>query len=471
MGEELLIQAEDQAKRSSPAVRAAALMRIARVRSRSDMQDALRLLQEGLDIVPSLTSFDKEFLTEHGRLVAAAIAPHLVDSIPLSGRFPHHSHAYRVAHTMLDHGHAAEAAAYLLQADDSQFPFTLLSTLMPRLDHEAQLTLINRAIQAWRKHPDSAFIFVLQSQWHVLPEAAALVMLREVVDNVLNQPDSHVEASFANDVRMTSSRDMQLFQMLHILRRLDPALAESLIERREQLAAAAKRFPNGFDTIHEEEEAHRKAAGASCGGGYIMAGAPSDFPYMRSLIDASRDGEFSRTFEYALERYRQDTNPENPNLVVSEFWPSTCMFRSILYSAAQKLGEGAAEYLKMIPDPDLRLFAQIEMAAALAGLPQFNGTRREQHAPTRTPTVRSAVLEPDTVVGSGSGSGVTGPRIRCPKCKWSPGPHDRWACKCGHIWNTFDTGGVCPSCLFQWKVTACLSCREWSPHSDWYSDE
>jgi hypothetical protein len=41
----------------------------------------------------------------------------------------------------------------------------------------------------------------------------------------------------------------------------------------------------------------------------------------------------------------------------------------------------------------------------------------------------------------------SGPRIKCPLCGWSPRKDDRWACSCGHTWNTFDTGGVCPACL------------------------
>ena len=31
------------------------------------------------------------------------------------------------------------------------------------------------------------------------------------------------------------------------------------------------------------------------------------------------------------------------------------------------------------------------------------------------------------------------------------------------------TGGVCPSCLQQWASTQCLSCKQWSPPSDWYA--
>ena len=63
---------------------------------------------------------------------------------------------------------------------------------------------------------------------------------------------------------------------------------------------------------------------------------------------------------------------------------------------------------------------------------------------------------------------ASGPRIRCPLCGWKPGKHDRWMCTCGHVWNTFDTGGICPACLYQWTITACLACHRWSSHSDWY---
>jgi hypothetical protein len=63
----------------------------------------------------------------------------------------------------------------------------------------------------------------------------------------------------------------------------------------------------------------------------------------------------------------------------------------------------------------------------------------------------------------------SGPRIRCPLCGWSPRKDDLWSCSCGHEWNTFDSGGVCPACLHQWAETQCLPCSRWSLHSGWYA--
>lgn len=65
--------------------------------------------------------------------------------------------------------------------------------------------------------------------------------------------------------------------------------------------------------------------------------------------------------------------------------------------------------------------------------------------------------------------GGDGARIRCPRCRWRPHRLDRWSCRCGHAWNTFETRGLCPRCSYQWRHTACLACYRFSPHEDWYA--
>lgn len=62
------------------------------------------------------------------------------------------------------------------------------------------------------------------------------------------------------------------------------------------------------------------------------------------------------------------------------------------------------------------------------------------------------------------------PKIRCPLCMWVPKASDRWTCYCGCEWNTFDTGGRCPECSFQYHQTMCLNCHKWSKHIAWYTD-
>jgi hypothetical protein len=66
--------------------------------------------------------------------------------------------------------------------------------------------------------------------------------------------------------------------------------------------------------------------------------------------------------------------------------------------------------------------------------------------------------------------------IACPKCDWRPSGDHRWRCSCGHIWNTFQTHGVCPKCGRRWKTTQCTvpsqgGCRQWSDHEEWYHED
>ena len=75
-----------------------------------------------------------------------------------------------------------------------------------------------------------------------------------------------------------------------------------------------------------------------------------------------------------------------------------------------------------------------------------------------SPVADNPVIVPDRNLKEEETHAPSGPRIRCPLCGWSPRKEDIWSCTCGHEWNTFDTGGVCPACLHQWTETQCLSC-------------
>jgi hypothetical protein len=63
-------------------------------------------------------------------------------------------------------------------------------------------------------------------------------------------------------------------------------------------------------------------------------------------------------------------------------------------------------------------------------------------------------------------------QIYCPRCKWKPDASALWQCLpvCAHVWNTFETRGVCPRCGEKFEHTACLRCHEFSRHMDWYHD-
>jgi len=121
---------------------------------------------------------------------------------------------------------------------------------------------------------------------------------------------------------------------------------------------------------------------------------------------------------------------------------------------ASASGQNAATLLEDIADDDLRLFAQIEFAAALANLPALPETSMKQRRPP--PMQGTPMRAPDGSV------------IRCPECRWVPVQEARWPCKCDHVWNTFQPHGLCPACQYQWEVTQCYGCHEVSRDEAWY---
>jgi hypothetical protein len=42
--------------------------------------------------------------------------------------------------------------------------------------------------------------------------------------------------------------------------------------------------------------------------------------------------------------------------------------------------------------------------------------------------------------------------------------------RCGAVWHTFWTGGVCPECRYRWEKTQCPSCGGLAPHQHWYHE-
>ena len=231
---------------------------------------------------------------------------------------------------------------------------------------------------------------------------------------------------------------------------LEPKLTQRILKDYPQLAAAAKRFPMGMQSVHEVVRKFDLARDDA-----MMIGHSEVMPMSEALAT-----DFDVAFREAYDRYARDSDREDPNEAPKECWPSAWEFRNILFKAGQHQGLSAEKYLDRIPDPDLRLFAQIELCAAVEGLPQIGGTITFHSSKQQAGRVCSAA-ELDEIFGPAI------PGVRCPKCEWTPRANNLWSCNCGHGWNTFDTRGLCPECGYQWEVTGCLQCGEMSPHAEW----
>jgi hypothetical protein len=405
MMDELLARAREQSEHLELSVRAPAWLHIARVERSFDPDAAHRTFRRGLDAVQQMVGDpqlffhdDRQLFLDLARNIAAAMDPNLLTEIPAEEGGSSFGRDHLVA-TMVAQRHVDAAVAYVLNSEDVTFPFLGLLNLMHGLKKEEdRATVFRRATAAWRSRrndsPDDIFrrrgrdkyIELFLWHWTLLPVAEAREVAREIVLHILDEPDHPTNSGHGEGVTITSSRENSLFEILHALQHLDPPLADSLIADHAQLAAITLRYPNGLETVWQEaEEQQKKASRQSSGSEDGVGGDPRDFPFQRALLAASRDGDFKPAMEHARGKYREDTGSENPNGAPKEFWASTSRFRKLFFRAGKKLGAKATDYLELIPDDDLRLFARIELASALAGVAEL-WTISQAHRPPRTPT-------------------------------------------------------------------------------------
>jgi hypothetical protein len=467
MSQKLLLMACEQAERADPAVRAAALMHIARVLARSDKSAAEQLLEQGIALAREVDGDATSLLLSNAISLAAAVsAKH---ALPLYAEYrrldPFGGPVISLVNVMAGHGHIGDAIGYLndpLPGD--RFPLDFVNNLQQECpDDESRRTLLELAVREWRnptprEGPDKqfaarSFTALFGRYWNLLPREVAIHVLREVVDWTLFMKSEAREYTFAGpeDPTLASEQEFQLFTLIPALQHLEPDLAHSLLETRPQLAAAVKRFPLGMRSVWEAQRKYDPARDD-----LVVIRDSELMPIAEALAT-----DFEAAFRHAHESFASDTDPDLPNVAHKECWPSAEEFRHILFKAGQHQGGAAAKHLDRIPDPDLRLFAQIELCAAIAGLPQLAGLT------TQYPAQKRKILSPAEL---DEFFGAAMPGIRCPKCKWVPRTKNRWTCECGHDWNTFETRGHCPGCRYQWEITQCLQCGARSPHPEWYAD-
>ena len=470
MLQQLLLTALEQAERSEPAVRAAALMHVARVLARSDEAAGVALLKRGLTLAKNLNAEVAELLLNNAVFLAAAVSPRdafrlyaaqKTEREKMFGRYG--SSIVGLANAMAEHGHIRDLLAYF---DDpppgERFPLYFVANLSRECpDDEARLKLLRLSAQAFRNedqddshaHERHAFGLTFARYWHLLPAGEALPLLLEIVHVVLKQEAESNKIPLMIDPGLPELTEQEhiLFCLLPAMRSLEPDLSQSLFPKHPQLAEAARRYPNGMQSIWDSQPKFDRARDDA-----MTVGDSSTMPMTEAIAT-----DFKAPFREAGKLYAKDSNPENPNTAPKDCWPSAREFRNILFKAGQHLGRGAEKYLDRISDPDMRLFAQIELCAGAEDLPQlgsFSAFRPSKPPPQR----RLSAAEIEKIFGPEL------PGIRCPKCRWRPRTKYRWSCKCEHQWNTFDTRGLCPGCGYQWESTACPQCGEMSPHSEWY---
>lgn len=393
MPQDLLRQVLEQSGYSATPIKAPALLHIARVLTQFDRERAVCVLGEGLSLARTLPETDQQIILGEAVFLAASIDPERAMHLLQEGltNVPHPRPLANLILVMLDHGHLEKAIGYLIgPMKAGEFPFSVVGNVMEKCPDDAtRLEIFRVAIRSWIQRPvpqrgpptDHGFLHLFSGKWQLLPPDEATVLTQEIVASILRNPDTTTGAQIGqtqNGAAFTSRQDHELFVIVNVLRELIPDVLDSLLKTHDQLAAGARRFPLGLESLKAElhpPDAKSKAQTFS----FAFAGNPADFASMRAKMQAEIEANFEPHFQEAMRLYAEDTDAERPNASPRECWPSTQEFRNAMFRAGKSHGRKASSYLDRITDPDLRLFAEIEFIAALAGLPQFAGSRRVFH--------------------------------------------------------------------------------------------
>lgn len=377
---QLLEDALPQLNERPADVRKAGLLWAARVQRVSSPERAREILNAALSAHPGVQPDDQLGFQNLTLYAVAATAPELIPTLPpLPDEHMFRSMRNELARIMSEHGHKAYLRTYTLEsAPLEQVSLDGVHWLITQTNdqHEVEL-LLNRAMGVWRIQRgtvgllDYTLLNLLRVCRRLLDIDIIEPLFREWLDYVLQKEDMGIEGEFG-DVSFISMRSITVFHAFDLLLEIDADRAFRLVDSDPELARAVQRYPEGVVSMQAEAElarANMPPCDRTKPAYFVMGGNEADMEYGYSLLDAERTKDFTKPLDFALARYREDANPRGGNYAPKPFWPSTAMYRTIFNSIGRTASDSGENQLKQVPDQDLRLFAQIELAGGLLALP------------------------------------------------------------------------------------------------------
>jgi hypothetical protein len=137
------------------------------------------------------------------------------------------------------------------------FPYgaaTELMLLLPPERNAQKQEIFLRAMASDREAPTlliggDDFVSMIVRFWRHLPPAIALASIRQVLDEAQSNKASIALRSASTSVSFNSAYEYRIFELLPILRELDNAQAEKLLEASIQAKTQLERLPNGVQSL------------------------------------------------------------------------------------------------------------------------------------------------------------------------------------------------------------------------------
>ena len=418
-------------------------------------RDARALVQSNLAMTATKISLDD----------AIGMVEQIVPTGKLVGVDPRQRAIEAITAHLIEKGDLDRAVELLNSLGSTgEYPFhaaQLVFEKLPAGDGRRE-ALFGYSMSAYGLRPGDDFVRFVGKHWKALPRAQAVAAVGAILENTLKKKVESADqytgtlTSDKGTVTFSDPQSIELFDVLYIVREVEPKRAAELLDTRFELKSALERFPKGRESMGEavswnmsfgsgksdapeqslngladsrfaqainllgktdekadaktEKEQLEKAlemvktiplpdrrANAL---GIIADAAGAEDPVLAKRLlseclevikdvkdvslrqpiwdhvvgaaHAIHDDKLAweavdHSLSDATELYNKDTDADHPNAAIRDWWPSTNAYRRSVIAATKAFGIEAEVILQKITDPDLAVFARVEMAATLLG--------------------------------------------------------------------------------------------------------
>ena len=265
---ELLDKVDLTVAAADPEVNVIALVQLAGAWRPLDAKRAVNYLQQAFASASALSDDDQRPRSRmQAEIVKAAVlidlseAAQLLRSMPATpGVDARLQAADAVVGALIDKkGYDQAMEALALTPADADYPFSAAQRLFEELpkDDSRRLLVFGNAAAAYNRHPGDGFGTFLAKHWKEVPRETAQAALASAVNSIRNREDEPGSGesleSTKGTIKLASKKSMDLFDLLGVIRALDPVRLKLLQEEYPDLREAGQKFPDGRQSMAGSE--------------------------------------------------------------------------------------------------------------------------------------------------------------------------------------------------------------------------
>jgi hypothetical protein len=308
---ELLDKAGETIAAATPEAQVAALMHIAASYEVFDKKKSLELLEQAFAGASSLPEDRSRRGSAMGQIVHMAAGIDVEVALDMLRRFPPPVSADArdprtnavspiVSGLIQKKSYDRAMQALDIAAEGGQYPYNSANSLMRALprDDPRKLQIFGRATTAFSGRDARSFGQMISDQSKALPQSVIEPAVRALVGSVLDRKDegttTFMVSSAKGSAAFASMKEAELFDIMHVLRAVDPKKADEVLERYPDLRRAVERFPEGTASMRESENESNISTSVSSSGKGSQRDPEAEARMVRDGMQQARYAEAER---------------------------------------------------------------------------------------------------------------------------------------------------------------------------------